>query len=121
MGPLSEDLLALLPIGASESRDENRSMIKDYEDEILERRMETGKFLRKFSVTTLLDKNNWLSNQKGYNLEENRRKSECFYSSNAEDFLKECQDTIKNKDYSENTPTSSVREISESKEEESSI
>ncbi|CAD5120252.1 DgyrCDS8822 [Dimorphilus gyrociliatus] len=121
VGPLSEDLLALLPIGEGESRDENQCMIRDYELERIEKRGETSKFLRKFSVATLLDKNNWLSNQGTCSLDENRRKSECFYSSNVEDFLKECQDIIKNRDYRENTPTSSVRGISESKEDESSL
>lgn len=113
VGPLSEDLLSLLPFGDIEKKEEPAEAKAEPLTAIslsVADKTDARKFLRKFSMTALLDKTNKKrTNQNSRNsmASEQRPYSRSLPSEKPSTVEEENQDVITNEEYRENTPPTS--------------
>lgn len=124
VGPLSEDLLSLLPYGDIERKEETfetkvepltviSSSVADKAD--------PRKFLRKFSMTALLDKTNKKrANQTSRNsmVSEQRLYSRSLPSEKPSTVEEENQDVIPNEEYRENSPPTTSTKVADNIEDD---
>ncbi|CAD5116181.1 DgyrCDS5098 [Dimorphilus gyrociliatus] len=124
VGPLSEDLLALLPFGDIEKKEEPvepKAEALAFISTSVTDKTDARKFLRKFSMTALLDKTNKKrSNQTSRisTASEQRPYSRSLPSEKPAIVEEENQDVITNEEYRENSPPTSSTKAADNNEDD---